>query len=410
MVSRQIPHLVDGIAPFRSERFINAGLVRQRSANAIDSIVGTSMVQNFRASQVGSLFNESIINLGMGGSSLTEQAAVIRAAEDRRQGAITRVFWGLDENIWAADPQAPINIEPFPLYLYQPSALPLVTNYLLSKDVLALSLSGMARRGKPIDLDELYRWARMNYNFSCETVKKTYLDGPFAGVAPEALGRNARAQVTATVEPIVRDYPNTIFYLFIPPYSSAEYLRLAKRAPGVLAALEPFAGELAKLAQRFSHVRVYDFRTRWEVVSNLNLFKDGLHYSPAINDSMAAYMAANSGLPSDGKFLPLASALTEAKRLRVRARIKGEAVTWLSDRHRMRYARKQRYPCKAAVTLPNPPRELVRRHRPLNPPRAAVLELTGNGTEQTAFVSDCCSPNVRALTTRARDQVRVAPR
>ena len=303
--------LVKGISVFNSERFINAGLVRHRNFDGL--IAGTSMVQNFRASQVSGLFKQRFLNLGMGGATLVEQAALIRAAESRKQAAIGRVLWGLDQRSWAGDPNTLINPETFPLYLYQSSSRLLVTNYLLSKDVFARSLTGVTRPGIPIDLDELYRWGKSGYSFNCETVKKTYLDGMFEGIAPEALGRNARAQVATTIEPIVRDYPNTVFHLFIPPYSSAEYFRLAQRAPGLLEALEPFAGELAKLPQRYMNVRVYDFRTQWSIVTNLNLFKDGLHYAPEINDFMAAFMASNDGLPSDSKFLQLASALNEAE-------------------------------------------------------------------------------------------------
>ena len=303
--------LVAGIAVFRSERFINAGLVRHREFDGV--ILGTSMVQNFSASQVSQLFNNHFINLGMGGSTLLEQAVVIREAEIRKRGAIKRVLWGLDERGWLADPNAPVNPAIFPQYLYQSSSWPLITSYLLSMDIFKIALSGITRRGVQADADDLYRWAKFRYVFSCDTVKKNYLDGGLEGLSLDVVRRIASAQVAAMIEPIVRDYPDTVFHLFVPPYSSAEYFRLVQRAPGLLEALEPFSDELAKLPQRYKNVHVYDFRTHRSIVSNLNLFKDGLHYAAEVNDFMANYMASNDGLPSDGTFMNFASTLTETQ-------------------------------------------------------------------------------------------------
>ena len=308
-VFRERDSLAAGISVFRSERFINPGLMRHRAYDGL--IVGTSMVQNFRPSQVGSAFGGAFLNVGMGGSSLKEQAAVISAAEELGR-APSKILWGLDMRTWAADPGAPIDPSVFPTYLYEDDWLGVAKNYLLSKDIFLLSWSAFGRTSIPIDVDNLYRWSTGGYVFACESVQRTYQDGALEGASPAVLQQAATLQVGVTIEPIVAAYPQTTFYLFIPPYSSAEFFRLGENAPGVLEALEPFAVALMELAVRHKNVRLYDFRTQWSIVTDLDLFKDGLHYSPEVNDLMASYMAAHDALPPDGQFLLRAAGLMKS--------------------------------------------------------------------------------------------------
>jgi len=299
---------------YADTRFMNAGFARHYDYDSI--VIGTSMAENFRPSQIDSVMGGRFIKLSMAGALPYEEARLLQAAFSSKGDSIRSVVWGVDQASWVLSADRRDTIDFFPDYLYSGLSPQLISRYLASKDVYYISLIA---RGLPLNpavrlnFDILSYWSGRD-PFGCRYVRHAY---ELVGTRPNpALGQDA-ATLTANVDanlrdhliPVIQGNPRTVFYLFIPPYSAADALYRAQHSPAELPARLYLKQRLTQLAASQTNVRFYDFQSVHSVTDDLANYEDIYHYSGAINDWMISYMHSHDGLPAEAGYVEYAQGL-----------------------------------------------------------------------------------------------------
>ncbi|WP_100961699.1 hypothetical protein [Bosea sp. FBZP-16] len=328
MIIAAFNYVVDPIQYFRPASFYKPGIYSQERFlypavirhQAFDSVVmGTSTAMTTRPSFANSLFGGHFIKLTMNGGRAYEQATVLRTAFAKQP--LRTVVWGIDPHIWFIPFEERNDLYVFPEYLYKSDPVGVLRYYLLSRDIAQMSLTSLYNGfWKPhmiqaIDPDNVGNWIEFftSRTYACREVEKQvskFFDrNKLPSRAPLDEGSLAfyrlalNANFDQNLEPLIRDNPQTQFYLYTPPYSRAEAYSHAVTKPEILAVRQEFKERLQKLAADRPNVRYYDFEQWRDVTDNLDNYYDFQHYSREINNRMFAFMAANPGLPAKADWI-----------------------------------------------------------------------------------------------------------
>lgn len=283
------------------QRYQNDGITRHFTYDAI--ITGTSMVENFRTSELDSLLGTTSVKIPYPGATFREindNLAKGFATHD----SIRYVIRGLDMSHLVEDASAMrTDMGEYPTYLYDSNVLNDV-KYLYNSNVffqyilplLARRLEGV--QGGVSSFDD-YSWSG-NDNYSAETS----LGGHAAfgraaeqpGLTPEQK-ETLQENIAVNVVSIAQAHPETQFLLFFPPYSAAWYGdNLAEGSFTWFLEAEKLA---AQQLVACPNVHLFLFSSNTEITTDMNLYKDVAHYSPAVNSWMLRNMAAAIGASSE---------------------------------------------------------------------------------------------------------------
>ena len=265
--------------------YANAGIVRHYDYDS--AIVGTSVTENFRPTQLDALFGGRFIKLCTSAGTAYNHALLLNLAFDTHE--MKRILYGLDVYSFIADLDETGSA--VPLYLYDKNPLNDV-QYWLNRSVLGSFLPRCLRAwGQRQDdsiRDSMYSWAGRDdygrvalYNAQFTPPEDVR---PAGKDVPAAL-----ANLEAHVIPFITQHPETEFHFFFPPYSAADWSTMQSK--GTLESMLTLRGVLYDALCAYENVSVYDFAAREDWVLNLNNYKDTLHYGQWINDEIAACIA-----------------------------------------------------------------------------------------------------------------------
>lgn len=274
--------------PLKDERYINDGIARHYDYTAV--ITGTSMTQNFRASQFEDLWGERTVKIGYSGASFREvNDAVLRALSYNDK--IRYVVRSLDSNR-INYPAEQNEYEGYPEYLYDNDPFNDV-QYLLNKEVMTKSLAvvNYTRAGNQTpSMDEYGSWGQYQ-SYGREQVLKSVqaFEGEWEelGLSEEDRER-IRENVEMNVLNIALENPEVTFYVFFPPYSIAYWkaLTVTKQLNAQLEA-EQMTVEILLQA---NNIEIYGFANEVEMAADLDNYSDALHYGPWINEKILEWM------------------------------------------------------------------------------------------------------------------------
>lgn len=302
---------------YTQERFLYPALIRHQPYDSV--IMGTSTAMTVRPSLASRLFGGHFIKLTMNGGRAHEQSTVLRAALARQ--SVRTVVWGIDPHIWIIPPEVRNELYFFPEYLYKSDPIGILRYYLLSRDIAQISWKSLYDNySQPhliqrIDPDNVGNWIEYftAFTYACREVEKQvskfFGRSELPSRAPLDPGSLAyyrvrlNANFDQNLEPLIRNNPQTKFYLYTPPYSRAEAFSHAVTKPEILAVRQEFKERLEKLAADWPNVRYYDFEQWRDVTDNLDNYYDIQHHSREVNDRMFEFMAANPGLPAKADWL-----------------------------------------------------------------------------------------------------------
>ena len=281
--------------PLNSERqrYINDGIIRNFEYDAI--IIGSSMTENFKTSQLDELFGVNSVKACYMGTTYYEIANNIQNAIDNHE-EIKMVLTSLDVTRLCDESDAVRDdMGTYPSYLYDGNYLNDV-QYILNKDVLLEDTYGAINHtldGKETtSFDEYSNW--MQYSvFGKEAVLASYVRTEPAEANPEAMEeQQARIHdnITENVISVASENPETQFYVFFPPYSICFWDDMSRRG------LVGWQTENIKIATGLllecENIHVYAFYEETDIVCDLNNYKDIAHYSENINEQILAWMAS----------------------------------------------------------------------------------------------------------------------
>lgn len=283
---------IDGIAyslERDNERYQNAGILKHFSYDSI--IIGTSLTENFKTSEWETLTGEKTVKTSLAGGTYKEMNDHLKIAF-KSDNKIASVIRCLDIQCLDYDKDAMMEDYIFPTYMTNDNLLDDVS-YVLNKDAMKWAVKAIDNtiKGYPTTSFDVYaNWMEQTY-YGREYALRTYKIGEPAEVERELtevdyirIKENVRQNVTELVEA----HPETTFYLFIPPYSMCYWDVIVNK--GELSYWLEAEKILVEELLKYSNVKLYSFENNFEVTSNIDNYKDTVHYGEWINTDILEWM------------------------------------------------------------------------------------------------------------------------
>ena len=282
------------------ERSINDGITRHFQYTGM--ITGSSMTENFKTSEAEEWFGGSFIKVPSFNSGYREINEIIERAF-RRNPSLNVVIRGVDLDFVLVDKDSLRYGESFfPTYLYDDQLLNDI-KYVLNRDILFSWTCGMLSDSRRLDyipgitnFDDYAIWYQL-HSFGKKAVCPDGLENPVPGQAIH-LTEEQEASVLASCRQNLTDlpdqYPDAIFYYFLPPYSLAWWAE--KVEDGTVYSL--IEAERILIAEILQHpnIRLFSWNNLPEITANLEEYKDRTHYGPKINSLILHNMQEGIGL------------------------------------------------------------------------------------------------------------------
>lgn len=272
------------------ERYQNDGIMRHFEYDSI--ITGTSMTENFMTSEADSLFQAKFIKVPYSGAPYKEVDQSLRRAYDTGRD-IRYVIRCLDYSLLVYDKDYQRDDVIYPLYLYDDNLFNDV-NYVLNKDILFHQTFGVivyTRGGnKTTSFDNYANW-NDTVTFGAEAVLATYDSGEAVGL-PRTLTEEESVMIVENIRQNVLElalnHPETEFFLFFPPYSIC-YWDTLKANGEVDWRIDAERLAIEELLEA-SNIRLYSFCNNFDLVCDLNNYKDQAHYGEWVNSWILEWM------------------------------------------------------------------------------------------------------------------------
>lgn len=277
--------------PLMNQRYINDGIVKNFEYDAI--ITGTSMTENFKTSELNKLFGVNSVKVPFSGASYKEiNDNLVNAFKSNRN--IKMVVRGLDEKGLIDNPDSMRHEESlYPRYLYDDSLLNDV-NYIWNKEILfgdtLKVIKNTIRHGSNLDFDAYSNWMA-EFEFGKAAVDANFVR---AVKSEEILQltvedcNTIKQNLKQNVLQLVEDNPDTKFYFFFPPYSIYYWDNIFQQGS---CKKQIDAEEYAvRLLMEYDNVHIYSFWDEYDMICNLDNYRDHLHYDENVNSQILYWM------------------------------------------------------------------------------------------------------------------------
>lgn len=268
-------------------RHLIPGIIKNSiGSNAV--IIGSSMVENFLASQVSEILNEKTVKLSISGATLLEQTYVLSKYLDAHPNTKI-IIWGIDTVYIDKDPENITNQEyAYPYFLYDDSNFNL--RYLLNYEIMVHSFQTIANNlfgirffMKTRDLDQIGTWPS-DTQTGCRAVIEHYRNilRQYSDVPAQTFSdKDANVNLKRIVD-LTERKKDTQFYFFFPPYSIVRYFSEVERngLERVLEARKLFADK----TKTKSNIKIVDLQASEDIIANLDNYKDMNHYNKTISN------------------------------------------------------------------------------------------------------------------------------
>lgn len=275
----------------QEQRYINDGIGRYFEYDSI--ITGTSMTENFKSTLFDKLFNSNSIKVPFSGGSYKEINDNLKRTLKRKKG-IKYVLRGLDYELIIQNSDK-INYNNLPTYLYDNNSLN-DYKYLFNKVVVIKGLGGVLTYtllGKnTTTFDEYSNWNNRAISGK-ENILINYKRNKKENIKEEKLKKKDIDIINENIEKnvisSVKKYPNTKFIYFITPYSIVYWDQL-KQEGKIEKQIMAEKYMIEKILE-YSNVELYSFFNNYEMICDLDNYKDPGHYMGKINDKILYWIS-----------------------------------------------------------------------------------------------------------------------
>ena len=282
------------------ERYQNNGIVRHFDYDAL--VTGTSMSENTDTSEVDSLFGVNSVKACFMGATYRELGDNIRVALEANPD-LKLVMCTADISDLIVEADAHVSNDPnseyeYPAYLYDSNPFNDI-EYLLNLKMLEYAANDLLLtiQGTPgTTFDEYANW-NDKYVYGREAVLSSYTrpdstgeDKPFTDEDKSIIEGNVRRNIIE----IAQDHPDVEFYIYVPPFSIC-YYDVENRNGNLPRLLDALEYEMALLTE-VPNVKFFCFVDRYDIVTDLDLYKDRAHYCEDINGVLLGCMKSGYGL------------------------------------------------------------------------------------------------------------------
>ena len=277
--------------PIDNERYQNDGIVKHFNYDAI--ITGTSMSENFKASECDALFGVNSVKTCFNGTTMLEISNHLRRAL-KANTDIQLIIQGIDGWSLLDDAGLIHGDDRLPTYLYDEKPLNDV-NYLLNKEILLSNTMGVLKhtlKGRSTTtFDEYANWNQWP-EFGKGAVLSGY-DRPEKSVSHAPLSLEDQENVTQVVYQhaisLAQKYPQVQFYYFFTPYSIV-YMDEQNQYGILHRQMDAYRLASAQLLA-VENIHLFSFFTDYENITELSHYIDPCHYHEDINSLILERMA-----------------------------------------------------------------------------------------------------------------------
>lgn len=268
------------------ERYINDGIVKHFPYDAI--ITGTSMTENFKTTEADELFHAHFVKVPFSGSRLKEISNMLESAFSANK-QINMVISSLDCYMICRDKDE--MRENTPEFMYDNNPFNDV-QYVLNKEILfedTLEVLYRTKEGTPMtSFDNYARW-NDRFSYSAAEIEKNSPRDSYTEKEPDTqLTEEDLKMLFANMEQnvisIVKDNPETDFFYFFPPYSIVWWEKSFYE--GILYRQIQTYETACEMLLEYDNVHLFSFVDDYNVITNLDNYKDSMHYGDWINSKM----------------------------------------------------------------------------------------------------------------------------
>lgn len=275
----KFPYLVD------NQLSQNPGMAKHMEYDSV--ILGSSMTVNFNTDWFEELMGFDTIKLNYSGAYPKDQANIMDIIFDSAN-QVDAVFLGIDVMTYTGGVDE--TKYPLPEYLYDDNYLNDI-QYLFNKDVVLNYILRPLADPDKTDLSTVYQswWTDEYYNI--QWVMHNYEQPALVEEETEtdAYLESVNLNLESNLCPYIEQNPDTMFYIFFPPYSILYWNDVMRENH-----LEATMAEYYYIADRmfdYDNVRVFFFPNQEEIVTDLNNYADYSHYHRDINRYMTECFA-----------------------------------------------------------------------------------------------------------------------
>lgn len=278
------------------------GSIRHFSYDSV--LLGSSVVENCDSSYLDNAYGIKTLKVVKGSGSTADLMYYLEKAHEKQD--IKRVFYGLDLFALKMPCEVTVVSQYSPNYLYTETILD-DGAYLFNKDVLlkkiplmlAYSFADKNTGGHAYDWSEDKTFGPAKameayagpYVQSGESVSGEQDAAGAKNFLPEKDFTDDKATIAANIALIteeIKSHPDTLYTVFFPPYSLLMWDDTCRQ--GELSEYCYMLEEALRALLSYDNVEIYYFQTDTDIVCNLDLYMDKVHYSPDINQYMLTCM------------------------------------------------------------------------------------------------------------------------
>lgn len=255
-------------------------------------IVGSSVAENYYNAWFNEGFDCTAVKAVRSYGATADLNYFIDTAFENHD--LKYIFYNLDTASLVADPVPSFELTGCPMYLYNENPFDDV-EYLWNKGVIMEKIPYMAANSLIGDYDEndSYNWAQWK-EFNKEMALGLYIrTEEISPMKEKDYYQDVLDANIALIEKQVADHPNTEFKIFFPPYSMLWWDNLYRN--GDLDAYLYNMEQAVSVLLDYENVEIYYFQDETEIVTNLDLYMDTLHFAPEINHYIANKIIAGEG-------------------------------------------------------------------------------------------------------------------
>lgn len=288
-----------------NQRSQNDGISKHFDYDAL--ITGTSMAENFKSSEMDEVFGVNSIKVSYSGGLYEEINDNLNVALKNNPN-LKVVVRGLDMDRFCGQVDD-LSYDEFPTYLYDNNPLNDV-KYLFNKDVVFLRVYSMMKESHTdgfvagiTTFDDYSRWSNrwiFGINAVCPNGIKTKT--PQATTHLTEDDKNAiYDNITQNVTLLADKYKEVDFYYFFTPYSAVWWEE--QLSEGRLEQQIEAERYVIELILDHENIHLYSFNNRTDITTNINHYKDAIHYGEWINSLILKWMHDGAYLLTKDNYL-----------------------------------------------------------------------------------------------------------
>ena len=288
------PYVEGYFYALNNKRSQNDGISKHFDYDAL--ISGTSMTENFKTSEMDSIFGTHSIKVPYSGGTYKEiNDNIVKAIEHNEN--LKYIIRGLDMGKFIQDKDAMRwDLGEYPTYLYDDNIFNDV-NYVFNRNIIFDRVYPMTTANDQegfvpgiTSFDSYSNWMA-SYTFGIKTVCPNGLPDTPAGT-PVHLTEEEKGTILGSVEQnitsVAQDHPEVTFYYFFTPYSAVWWKDLINNGTiyKQIEAEQMIIEELIK----YDNIKLFSFNGLTDITTDINNYKDSIHYGQWVNSLMLRYM------------------------------------------------------------------------------------------------------------------------